>query len=250
MHKPTAYHQYLYRTAQGDAAHIGQLIFNGCMSQNQKAFDTVTMVQPTGHYSDETFRKAGELVVNLVETEKVKMGELPFARFATSLQSIIFCLLSICLLSCTDPDLQIVDPELRPHFFKFQEEAAKRHKHIEMDYTLVIKVGDLKPNKVGYCDIRGRERTITIDSDFLATESFENVEKLMAHECGHCLLNRGHLNTLDDDEEPLSLMSTEWITESYYRQHRERYWDELMNKGIAVDGNGRPYETHYDHGDK
>ena len=101
-----------------------------------------------------------------------------------------------------------------------------------------ITFSDLKNNYVGVCIsyIDGRKE-IEIDSAFWNEAEDLIKEELIFHELGHCILNRGHDNTMVEAvgypyKIPNSIMNRYVFGHSrFYRQFHDHYIEELLNPG-------------------
>lgn len=79
----------------------------------------------------------------------------------------------------------------------------------------------------------GATPTIVISAGRWALGSEVDHERVINHELGHCILNRGHKRDLDDAFHELSVMfpKIERTSERYYVKHRAEFVSELFRKG-------------------
>ncbi len=93
-----------------------------------------------------------------------------------------------------------------------------------MDSTLKIHIA-------GTCErFNGTDASIVrINPNFWWNNSYSSREVLMFHELGHCVLNRGHTSTLDDYNDPVSVMHPTIISEErVYAGNYTSYMQELF----------------------
>lgn len=92
-------------------------------------------------------------------------------------------------------EINIKDPTLVYYVKWFQEEATKHG--LELDYNnLVVKFDNTatedKPGTKGYCQRLHNFRRIVLDINYFARSDEYRRKALVAHEMGHCVLNRRH----------------------------------------------------------
>ena len=150
---------------------------------------------------------------------------------------IVFITLVAILTSCysgMDDDYTYIQPEIRPYYDQFIQEATKRG--IELDtYGVKISFGPMSHDgQQGVTSYRYRE--LKIDSASYRWES--HPESLIFHELGHLLLRREH-NDHRIDYNPTSIMDSQEIPEYELGRSdlREYYMDELFITGIPVPSN-------------
>lgn len=126
-----------------------------------------------------------------------------------------------------------VQPELRPFFIAFEEEAAERGFTFNLtDEGITGNIVDLGGgNIVGLCRrLDEAPNRIAVDSDAFARGSEAFRELVVFHELGHCVLEREHL---DDSENGVcvSIMNSGTIgceLDLSDSDIREAYLDELF----------------------
>jgi len=70
---------------------------------------------------------------------------------------------------------------------------------------------------------------IELDNTYWASASDTQREETVTHELGHCILYRAHLNTLDANGNPVSLMNAYLLDATLYSDNRVYYLNELFN---------------------
>lgn len=143
----------------------------------------------------------------------------------------ILIIIPFILFACTYEYDAGVDAHhlLRPYYEQFLNEAEKRGVRIAENYHLKIRFGDLK-NEVGLCVFKGNSnlREVIIDYDFYKRSERHNIEWLMFHECGHCVLN------LDHNNDTLNFMI------QFEPRWHKWYYDEIREDLIIYLFNGNP----------
>lgn len=181
----------------------------------------------------------------------------------------LFGLLTMLLLlsSCnvTYPKQFRVDHELAPYYNSFQEAGQIRNQNHSTD-DLILEFGDTTAqgsDVAGYCGTDYREEKgigtnkiymtpkIIINPSVFKNSDEYGRRNLIYHELGHCLLKRGHLETVNDFNYVRSMMFPRMITGMIgflYPRVEESYVDELFNPTApAVDpwsghtGSGNSY---------
>lgn len=142
----------------------------------------------------------------------------------------------ICLflvVSCGKDDNSNIHPSLQRHFDNFAEEAAERG--LEVDYgELGLEAGfaTLSSGIIGQCQ-RNEDmpNIVTVDRVFWLEFTELEKERVIFHELGHCILNRGHTDGVRDDGTCESIMATSVQTcnSNYSIETREEYFDELFD---------------------
>jgi len=137
-------------------------------------------------------------------------------------------------ISCGEEDLLETHPEIQPYFDLFAEEAALRG--IDVDYEAERIEGLLQ--EITATDVLGqcfrnvnRPRKVVIDLDTWNEADDATKQFLIFHELGHCFLDRGHRDTVDGDNNCVSIMhSTTQICPDFLLtdDNREFYLDELF----------------------
>ena len=143
-------------------------------------------------------------------------------------------LLAVLATSCysgMDDDYTYIQPEIRPYYDIFIQEAAKRHVDIDT-YGVKISFGPMNDDgQQGVTSHRYRE--MKIDS---ASYKWKNYpESLVFHELGHLLLHREH-NNHRVNYNPISIMDSREIPEYELDREdlREYYLNELFNPSTPL----------------
>lgn len=93
----------------------------------------------------------------------------------------------------TNKAYPLVDRELWSFFEKFEIEAKKRGRTIDLaTQEIQATIESVPAPHVGLCNRTANNRTIVIDQDYWGTRSDNKKELLVFHELGHCSLNLGH----------------------------------------------------------
>ena len=129
--------------------------------------------------------------------------EIFIKNLIKKMKTILITILSvICLTSCTDitdQEHSYIDPHLKIFVKRFYAEAAKRHKELRQDMTMVL-TDDLNTNYTGVFGLTLYDlREIKIDSNFTLNALSQKdaidsltIEFIVFHEMGHLILGRGH----------------------------------------------------------
>lgn len=131
----------------------------------------------------------------------------------------------IFLAACQKPPYQ--DPEIKQVADTVLLEAEKRGKSYSINW-IGLKFSDLGAGTAGICRVSTKEMTIYIDRNFWNLKK-EYREQLVAHELGHCLLNKKHNNSITNEYIPKSIMYTYVIDNQIYQFYKKYYFDELFN---------------------
>jgi hypothetical protein len=104
--------------------------------------------------------------------------------------------ISFILLSACGKPIRHVDPRsvsgVHPEFVPYVETYLS-HKGGALNYDIPIGFTDLKDNTVGMCTRWSNGyRQIEVDQEYWDYASDNERSSLIAHELGHCDLNRGH----------------------------------------------------------
>ncbi len=127
-----------------------------------------------------------------------------------------------------------VDPELRPYFQRFEDEAAARGISInltEAGITGIIE--EIEEDHIaGQCSFpRNRPNEVTIDASFWSFGSDLFKEFIVFHELGHCYLFRPHVEDILSNGACASLMRSGNgdCIDNYHSGTRSFYIDELFD---------------------
>jgi hypothetical protein len=142
-------------------------------------------------------------------------------------------ILSVVTMSCMTINLNApyIDYRLEPYVKSFIYEANKHGVNVDIG-RLIVKIDRIidKDNKdsdtIGLCNMSNRLKEITIDSEYAKSG---NLEEVIYHEMGHCVLNREHCIT-KINKKRVSLMYPYIEDDNDYASNRERYIKELFNE--------------------
>lgn len=127
-----------------------------------------------------------------------------------------------------------------PYFQAFEEESIAHGRDTTGDTGISIQFVDslsMETNELGQCD-KSMGRSVSILRSGWGKASEVERTLLIAHELGHCLLNRQHRNdtynifiplTFMDPVAPVSIMHPSLPTEEDFHYAEAKYWDELFN---------------------
>ncbi len=142
-------------------------------------------------------------------------------------------LILFVLVGCStyhEPQIIVEDHRLRPFVDAFIYEAEKRNVSLHDDSKVVVKFATLRTadRKIdGLCVIEGQSnmRVIKIDWTWYNKNltNLHNIEWTVFHECGHCLLNLDHIDTLSY----MMPISFKWQKDWYY-ENREMLLNDLF----------------------
>ncbi len=136
------------------------------------------------------------------------------------------------LTACGVEEKKDIDPAFSGYLALFLYEGNNVTGYFpSLPKSLTIKFVPVLDDYAGWCSRRGGEAIVTIDKREWEANSSTWREMLMFHELGHCVLGRGHIDTLKPNGKPESLMHRSLFSESYYRSNRQDYLDELFGGG-------------------
>ncbi len=152
------------------------------------------------------------------------------------IKNFLMLFLALSTLACNKESYDIViDSELKPYFDLFALEAKKRG--IEFDpikANITTEIRNISgSNVIAQCThYDSRPDVITVDIAYWREASDTDKEFYLFHELGHCFLNRGHLDTKDDEGNCVSIMhSSKNVCKFIYTKiTRDTYLDELFKK--------------------
>jgi hypothetical protein len=140
--------------------------------------------------------------------------------------SAVAFLLTMAVSDCGRIPVQDIAPEFREYTARFEVLG-----HLKIG-DLKAKFGTLRGNTetVGLCVVEedGTPPSIVIDRDYWYEAGDLQREELMFHELGHCVLNRDHLNDLNRDRCPKSLMYWQTIERDCLEDHHADYMKEMF----------------------
>jgi len=137
--------------------------------------------------------------------------------------------------SLSDEDYENIHPEMRSYFIDFQNEAIKRGLDFKTELNLLnTTFADIANAGVaGQCSWHSSQpNLVTIDTPFWNTASKTLREWVMYHELGHCILNRGHNESTNQNGLCISIMAsgTGSCQSVYNATNKEYYLDELFSE--------------------
>ena len=138
------------------------------------------------------------------------------------------------LISCQEEPSLVIDEVLKPYVDMFLIEAENRGKQIDLETNgLSAHVMTIaEPGILGQCYTYSDDsRQIVIDTDTWVDLSELGKEYLMMHELGHCVLDLGHNDSIDQNGNCLSIMQsgTGSCQVRYNQNNREQLLDELFS---------------------
>lgn len=143
--------------------------------------------------------------------------------------SVFLLLASFLFTACEQEELIQVDDRLKPYFERFQQEALNRDFNLDFEDTEgkieeLAGVGGQCVHNTQLPDV------VLIDLVFWTQADDFDKEFIVFHELGHCILNRGHLDSKNDDNSCVSIMhsGTAGCGFVYNEETREEYLDELF----------------------
>lgn len=102
-------------------------------------------------------------------------------------------------------------------------EAAAHGRNFHID-DLVLEFGRTSPDAIGQCFRQaGATSVVLISADYWKYASGPEKEIVVFHELGHCLLNYDHMNAVDSNGMPASIMNWQMFSGAYYNSNREQY---------------------------
>lgn len=134
---------------------------------------------------------------------------------------------------CAKDDGPFIADQLQPYVDDFILEASLRDKAIDLlDTPIEAKFQNIAAFSVaGQCKHNANNPSLVI-IDVSIWEQADALEKeyIMFHELGHCILNRGHLEDRDLDNNCVSIMQsgTTGCKINYSESTRSSYLDELF----------------------
>lgn len=147
-----------------------------------------------------------------------------------------------------------VPTELQPYISSFIQEAAARGHTYTMDNLIIEYSSTLAPQFCAQSNVISAEndvqKIIYINSNVQCWQNKTQLETMLFHELGHCLLGRSHDSTLLPKGDPKSIMIRNDLTiysvcvyaigDSCNKLHRRTYYlDELFDPGTPVPAWGK-----------
>jgi hypothetical protein len=124
-----------------------------------------------------------------------------------------------------------------PYFQKFEVQSVSHGRSTYGDSGIVIEMTDkLSSEEEGECNTGLGDWGIKIKESKWNTSSDTDKTILIAHELGHCLLDRTHKNETFNFEKgftnipkaPVSIMNADLMIATQFDADPDRYWDELF----------------------
>jgi len=137
---------------------------------------------------------------------------LEMRKGAKALQWMLIFSIMTLFWSCNKDELDLtIDPAMQEYFDRFQFEGAARG--VTVDYTAsriqayFAIIG--QSGVIGQCaHSETEENKVIIDQDYWATATDLEKEFVIFHELGHCVLNREHLDSSDNQGNCVSIMTS------------------------------------------
>lgn len=136
----------------------------------------------------------------------------------------LILLLALFQLSC-GIDRGYIEPALAPYVSQFSSLVGYPLSGIIVEY------GDVLSPSIGVC-IKGK----SIPRVIIKKSTFKNLSEarrwaLVAHELGHCILNRVHTINDQPDNCPVSIMDSTIVSDTCLGRHLDYYNLELLHGG-------------------
>jgi hypothetical protein len=139
--------------------------------------------------------------------------------------------LIICGCSSNKINVEVNHPLLGEIYSNFTIEAKKRGVKLPNDFHLSIIADETMSNFVyGHCILLNEGKTRLIRINRYKNIDYYQLEEIVFHELGHCVLDRMHCPDLDSLGNPSSIMVREGFVK-YYEINREKFLDELFDGG-------------------
>ncbi len=141
-------------------------------------------------------------------------GKVP-AAFRTGIWVLLPCLamIIIWLSACQKEEHSFVSEihgDFKPMVDSFQMEAYRRGLRIDLTNLIVDYSTDLGETLCGQCNSREpldkKQKIILINAHLVCWDHAQELEALIFHELGHCILRREHLSDTLPNGDPKSLM--------------------------------------------
>lgn len=150
------------------------------------------------------------------------------------MKRVIGLLILTIFLACTKENEIYIDVELQPYFDSFKSEAALRGQEIDYlkegldGYLRSLSSDGLKGQCLHASDVNS---SVVIDLDFWSQSSHYSREFIVYHELGHCILDRRHLDEVDEHGNCISIMNSgsQECRNFYNVDTRELFLDELFS---------------------
>lgn len=139
----------------------------------------------------------------------------------------------IILLSCVEEEQSVFDIEIDSLFATFEEEAFIRNVEIDIDdFDLTTSLELFEDTQaIGLCrSYSNGDHEILLDERYWNQATYNEKEFLLFHELGHCVLDKEHDNTQDNNGNCISIMQsgTGGCSLNYNNSTKNDYLDELF----------------------
>lgn len=146
----------------------------------------------------------------------------------------LFAICLILVLSSCQKDGGNIAAGLQPYYDSFLAEAAAHNYTIPIDKEDIIMLFTDIPSEsvIGQCN-HNTEQPDVVEIDRFLWETFDEPtrEFVIFHELGHCILDRGHKDSVDGSGNCISLMHSRLglCKFEFTGVARDEYIDELFN---------------------
>jgi hypothetical protein len=143
----------------------------------------------------------------------------------------IFLAIILFCSSCAHKNQVSIDYRLQPYVDSFISDAASLGVIININ-NLILRIGYLDKNLVGLCEYT-KTPIITINESYhqyyVSQELFYDIEQVVYHELGHCVLGLKHNDTVNSPEGyPVSIMNTYHFSGNLYQMFKHNYIREMF----------------------
>lgn len=138
----------------------------------------------------------------------------------------------LLLSGCALPQNKVqIDSRLKPYVDAFVSDASSLGLHIKIT-DLIVTIQTMDNKTIAFCEY-GMTNKIVFNQSYyeyyLSQEMFADIEQVMYHELGHCVLGRGHYDELYyPDNYPKSVMNTYHFSGRLYEMFKHNYILELF----------------------
>lgn len=139
----------------------------------------------------------------------------------------LLAIITLLIVNCSKlkvNDQNFQAPELLPFILDFEREFG-----VIIDFPVTI--GKIEPKFAGLCyKWSSGAKKITIAKDIYERHKsdYYAIQQLVYHELGHCALYLDHLDSIDNNGYPLSIMYKSFFGFiQYYKDHNNSYIDQM-----------------------
>lgn len=161
------------------------------------------------------------------------------------LRRALLLFLSILIVSCNSLETEVtIDPALQPYVDQFLIEAQNRGVNIDLQENGLIMQFEEDVSTADYsgiCRYRIGTNEVGIDKEVWGRLDEVERDRLIYHELGHCVLDRGHRNDKFDNNIWVSLMRGDPLSGielrmpvCYVWDRTSYYLDELFDEGVTA----------------